>query len=118
GEGAGLPLSLAEQGIRVGGLARGRLVHGPEDQDIAAKPRRNCAHGVEDRTILPWRLAAAPIPAKLEAQRVLESGAANGREARTVGALPRPCCESIDVRAAEAGVGNGLECRIDRERQR
>src|SRR3546814_5312476 len=80
GEGARLPLALAEQRMGVGGLARRRLVHGAKDQDVAAEAGGDRPDRVEHRAILARRLAAAGIPADLEPQRVLHRGAADRPE--------------------------------------
>src|SRR3546814_8492995 len=77
GEGARLPLALAEQRIGVGGLARRRLVHGAKDQDVAAEAGGDRPDRVEHRAILARHLAAAGIPADLEPQRVLQIGRAH-----------------------------------------
>src|SRR3546814_3635130 len=57
GEGARLPLALAEQRIGVGGLARRRLVHGAKDQDVAAeaggdRPDRSEEHTSELQSLM------------------------------------------------------------------
>src|SRR3546814_12197225 len=90
GEGARLPLALAEQRIGVGGLARRRLVHGAKDQDVAAEAGGDRPDRVEHRAILARPLAAAGIPADLAPQPLLHRGAPDRREAQPLRPPPPP----------------------------
>src|SRR3546814_5129347 len=73
GEGARLPLALAEQRIGVGGLARRRLVHGAKDQDVAAEAGGDRPDRVEHRAILARRLAARSEEHTSELQSLMRS---------------------------------------------
>ena len=104
--------------IRETGLARGRFVHGAEDQDMSAIARRDGADRIEQRAELARRLRTVGIPAELEPQRILKRRYPDIGKARSVRAVAGPGRHAVNILAPEPGVRDRLHRGVDGKRER